>query len=171
MREDKKETFVDISGYENLYQISDKGTVRSLSFRNNQTKKQRIKTISPFDNGKGYLTVILSTNGKRKRFYVHRLVAAAFLPYEKGKDIVNHKDHNTYNNDVNNLEWCTQKENVRYSADRMRHEKAKYKISNTGEKYIRKYNDVYRVCIKSKGICRQFKTFDEAIEFKKRVML
>jgi hypothetical protein len=165
----EKETFKDIAGFEKLYQVSDKGTVRSLTFRNNQTAIERIRTLTPFDNGKGYLVVGLSKNGKRKNFYIHRLVASAFLPYKKGKKVVNHKDHDTYNNKVDNLEWCTQKENVRYSADRMRHEKARCKPSSTGEKYITKYRNSFRVNIRRKGICKQFKTLEEAKEFKKGV--
>lgn len=97
--------------------------------------------------------------------------ADAFLPHEKGKDVVNHKDHNRHNNSVENLEWCTQKENVRLSADRMMHEKTKCKPTNTGEKYISKYRNSFRVQISKKGICRQFKTVEEAKAFKRAVMI
>lgn len=165
----KEEIFKDISGFEGLYQIGNRGTVRSLTFRNNKTTFEKKRTMKPFDNGNGYLVVSLRKGGKRKNFYIHRLVAKAFLYQQEGKDVVNHKDHNTYNNCFENLEWCTQKENVRLSASRMRHEKSKCRPTNTGEKYVSKHKNSYRLQIKQKGIYRQFKTLEEAREFK-RVM-
>lgn len=62
----------------------------------------------------GYLKVGLSVNGKRKEFKVHRLVANAFIFNEFEKPYVNHKDMDTKNNSVSNLEWCTQKENMQH---------------------------------------------------------
>lgn len=169
------ETFKDIAGFKGLYQIGSKGTVKSLTFRNNRTTFEREKILSPTNNGNGYLIVSLNKNGKRKSAYIHRLVAEAFLPREKGKDVINHKDHNTRNNSVDNLEWCTQRENVRFSVDRMKHEKTKCKPTNTGEKYIsrcishKKYL-CYRVTIKQKNICKYFKALDEAIKYRNEVM-
>lgn len=167
----RKEIFKDVAGFKGLYQIGDKGTVRSMTFRNNQTTFERVRAMTPFDNGNGYLAVSLSKNGKRKNYYIHRLVADAFLPHGKGKNVVNHRDHNRHNNSAENLEWCTQKENVRLSADRMRHEKTKCMPTNTGEKYISKRKNSFRVQIERKKISRQFKTFEEARAFKKAVMI
>ncbi|MEJ7316913.1 HNH endonuclease, partial [Staphylococcus epidermidis] len=50
-------------------------------------------------------------DGKSHDFYVHRLVAGAFIPKVEGKNYINHKDGNPRNNEVNNLEWCTIAEN------------------------------------------------------------
>lgn len=171
----EQEIFKDISGYEGLYQISNKGTVKSISFRNNQTTFYREKIMNPFDNGRGYLVITLNRCGKKKNFYIHRLVAEAFIQHGIDENVVNHKDHNTHNNDVANLEWCTQKENVLYSAHRMKCEKSKSKPTNTGEKYISLYKShgkylVYRVQIKKIGTSRQFKTLEEAIAYKREVM-
>lgn len=166
-----REVFKDIAGYEGKYQIGNKGTVKSLLFVNNKTELKREKVLSPFNNGKGYYVISLRKCGKRKNFYIHRLVAEAFLQRENGKNVVNHKDHDTLNNDVKNLEWCTQKENVLFSVDRMKHEKTKCKPTNTGEKYIRKYKNSYRVQIHRLGICKQFKTLEEAKEYKRLVMI
>jgi hypothetical protein len=59
----------------------------------------------------GYVRVDLSRNGERKHFFVHRLVAGAFIELVDGKTIINHIDNNPANNLVSNLEWCTHKEN------------------------------------------------------------
>ena len=163
------ETWKDIKGYEGKYQVSDKGRVKSLLFINNITKKKREKILSCIDNGNGYLYISLSKNGKRENHYVHRLVADAFLKRKKHHTVVNHKDYNRKNNDVNNLEWCTTLENIRHSIPNMHNEKAHSKTTNTGEKYITLYYDgYYKVrCPKAKE--RRFKTFEEALAYKKAV--
>lgn len=68
-------------------------------------------------SGKGYLYVDLYKNNIRKRFYVHRLVAEYFLPNKDNKPYINHKDGNPKNNNVDNLEWCTPKENVEHASN------------------------------------------------------
>ncbi len=169
------ETWKDIKGYEGLYQISNGGKVRSLIFRNNKTQIKRTKELTLTDNGNGYLIVGLSKNGKKKNHYIHRLVAECFVSKKSDTNIVNHKDYNCKNNNADNLEWCTQKENVIYSKDRMKHPKSKAKPTNTGEKYIRRYvsknkYQCYRVVIKTQNICKQFKTFEDALMFRDEVM-
>ena len=62
----------------------------------------------------GYYSVGLSKNGILKRYYVHRLVAEAFLPNSDNLPLINHKDENKSNNNVNNLEWCDVKYNTNY---------------------------------------------------------
>lgn len=62
-------------------------------------------------NNKGYIRFDLSENGKHFVVAGHRAVAEAFLTRTHARDVVNHKDGNKCNNNVENLEWCTQKEN------------------------------------------------------------
>lgn len=100
-----------IKGYENLYAVDSEGNVYSL-VTNNSRRKGRLK---PSENGCGYLRVQLYKNKKAKKFYIHRLVAEHFLENPMNYKVVNHKDGNKYNNSVENLEWCTQKQNIEHS--------------------------------------------------------
>lgn len=94
----------DIKGYEGLYQVSNVGQVRSL--RSN-------KILKPRNNGGGYLQVKLCKNGKEKFFYVHRLVAEAFLPNEDELPEVDHINNDKTDNRVANLQWISKVENCR----------------------------------------------------------
>ena len=87
-------------------------------------------------NNKGYAYVDLRINNKTHRQLVHRLVALTYIPNPKNLPFVNHKDFNPLNNEIENLEWCTAAENVRYSAKRGRYNKmSKAKIiSSTAPK-------------------------------------
>jgi len=68
----------------------------------------------------GYCTVLLHSQDGDKRFYVHRLVAQAFIPNPDNLPCVNHKDENKQNNDVSNLEWCTVRYNLAYGTRHQR---------------------------------------------------
>lgn len=72
------------------------------------------KECSQRDNGSGYLITTLFDGEKYKNYYIHRLVAMAYLPNPNNLPCVNHKDENKTNNNVNNLEWCTYKYNNNY---------------------------------------------------------
>lgn len=109
---DKLEIWFDIFEYEGLYQVSDKGRVRSLY--DGRWNKERIKVLKGILNEDGYLHVILHKDGQQKYKYVHRLVAQAFLPdYSEDLD-VNHLDECKSNNNVCNLAMCTSGENNNY---------------------------------------------------------
>ena len=95
------EKWEDIKGYEGLYQISNQGKVKSLrkwDVNNGFVDCERL--LHPTNNGRGYLIIVLGKNKKRKNFYIHRLVATAFLDKPIDKNVVNHKDYNTMNNCV-----------------------------------------------------------------------
>lgn len=83
------------------YFINEKGIVWS-------EKSKKIRKTSIDKYGYEYLTI---TDNGTKKFMVHRLVAQYFIPKPKDKNCVNHKDGNKLNNSVENLEWCTIKEN------------------------------------------------------------
>lgn len=168
------EVWADINGYEDLYQISNHGRVLSLPRAVRQGKYGHTRSaggtiLSPTDNGNGYLIVGLRRNNKRKNFYIHRLVAEHFVPNCTGGEYVNHKDHNTRNNRQDNLEWCTQRENIRYSSDRMKKPHKQWKQPATGEKYIYFRDGRYRLSIRNK-IDRTFPTLDEAVKAREVVL-
>ena len=106
-----EEIWRDIKGYEGKYMVSNLGRAKSLNYNN--TGKEGI--MKPQDNGDGYLFVQLCKDGKVKNCRINRLVAMAFLPNPNNLPEVNHKDENTKNNRVDNLEWCTRQYNVDYS--------------------------------------------------------
>lgn len=99
-----------IVGYEGLYDISDKGRVKSLG--NNKSRKEKI--LNPAKNHKGYLFVVLYKDGHGKTIKVHRLVAEAFIPNPNNLETINHKDEVKTNNAVSNLEWMSIKDNINY---------------------------------------------------------
>lgn len=105
-----------IKNYEPLYLIKKDGTVLSSGKGNSNNSK--LKELTPFKTGKDrkYLKVRLYKDGKYKDFSVHRLVAEHYLPNDKQLPHVNHKDENTLNNNVSNLEWCTAQYNKEFSS-------------------------------------------------------
>lgn len=112
------EIWKDIPGYEGLYQVSNCGNVRSLD-RIIKCKNGKIRgypgVLLKQDSTKdGHKRCRLCNQGCDKHFFVHRLVASAFIENPNNFPIVNHKDENPSNNSVNNLEWCTGKYNVNY---------------------------------------------------------
>ena len=113
-----------VAGFENFYEVSDTGQVRSKDriTRNGCcefVKKGRL--LKSVDNGNGYLRVSLKVNGTATKKYVHRIVAEAFIENPENKPFINHLDNNPYNNTVDNLEWCTPEENFRWKGYFLRH--------------------------------------------------
>ena len=101
------EIFKDISKFEDKYQISNTGKVRN---------KKTGLILKPKYNQKGYQYIKLSINRyKSIKWYIHRLVGFHFIPNPENKPQINHKDGNPSNNNVDNLEWCTNEENQRHA--------------------------------------------------------
>ena len=117
------EVYKDVVGFEGLYQVSNKGNVKSL-INNKGLKREKI--LNPII-GNGYKRVRLFKDKKNKLYTIHRLVAEAFIPNPNNYPCVNHKDEDRTNNNVDNLEWCTHKYNSNYgtSTQRLRELKSK----------------------------------------------
>ena len=112
------------------YMISNHGNVLNLKTG---------KRLSGAINNKGYYRYDLCVCGKRIAKNAHRLVAEAFLPKIEGKEIINHKDGNKINNRVDNLEWCTCKENSIHAYSVLcveAHNKKAVRCVETGEIFV-----------------------------------
>ena len=110
-----------VVGYEGLYEVSNTGMVRSVERdivnKNGFITHRQSRLLKARIIGRGYLSVALSKNNKVNYYSVHRLVAIAFIPNERNKIQVNHKDGIKTNNNVSNLEWTSQSENMRHALD------------------------------------------------------
>lgn len=139
MFKEESEIWKDVPGFEGAFQVSSFGRVRSLP---------RIDALGHHRKGilrkqgnvhDGYLQVALEHNGKKAVYWVHRLVASAFIPNKNGYPTVNHKDEDKTNNNVSNLEWCTRLYNMTYGTLIERMAKANgspvYVITSSGHRY------------------------------------
>lgn len=158
------EVWKPIKNYEGYYEVSNLGNVRSVerivilkdkcgndrpcTFKSKELR-QSVESKERH-NWKPRKYVRLSKEGKVKRFYVHRLVAETFIPNEEGKEDVNHKDGDPFNNNSDNLEWNTKKENINHAF--------KNNLIKTQKKVakIDKYsNEIIEVYASESEACRQ----------------
>lgn len=110
------EVWKDIPGFEGLYQASNQGRIRSLDMRvkyknTTGTALKKGRVLSPKTTNTGYLEVVLMKNLVRHNKRVHQLVALAFIPNPNGYSAINHINENKKDNSVENLEWCTIRQN------------------------------------------------------------
>ena len=99
---DEEEEFKPVYGFDN-YLVSNYGNIKNC-------KTNRILKLQ--NHPKGYKLIYLSKKGKVKNFRVHRLVGIAFLENPDNKEMIDHIDNNPANNNVKNLRWCSQKDNL-----------------------------------------------------------
>lgn len=136
-------TVKTIEGFPN-YTIDVNGTVR------NKITGLLIKHNS---NGTGYVCVYLFHNRIRKTLLIHRLIAIHFIPNPENKPNINHINAIRTDNRIENLEWCTQKENIMHTKKLNRTNNYKIKVIDT------KTNKVYRSKLeasKDSGYCYEY---------------
>lgn len=147
------EIWKPIENYEGLYEVSSWGRIKSCKrelvniLGRKHTIPEKIMKLHFLPNG--YVGIGLHKNNKKKDFYVHRLVANAFIPNTNNLPEVNHKDEDKQNNKFDNLEWCTDKENKNYGTYILRMAATKrrkggkrieqYTLDGT---FVRKYNSI-----------------------------
>lgn len=136
------EVWHKVPGYEGLYEVSSLGQVRSLY--------RYKKILKPQLTNNGYLYVQLFKNKIGKNYYVHRLVANAFIPKVKEKPFINHKDEIKTNNAVSNLEWISHIDNCNYGSAINR------RVSNT-DYNARRINNTNQIKAVSKPIAQYTK--------------
>ena len=103
------EVWLPVPSYEGYY-VSNFGRIKSF-------KRGKAKILKPALSTPGYLQAVLQRGGKQKCFFIHQLVAKAFIPHPDNKPQVNHKDGCKFNNHVSNLEWATSAENIHHAID------------------------------------------------------
>lgn len=116
----ENEIWNEIPGLNGYYLASNFGRIYSLEreynmpLRNgkNQTRKSDGRLLKQLVTPAGYLRVQISIDGFKRKYYSHVLVARAFLPAIDGKELVNHKDLDKTNNNIQNLEWTSNRENT-----------------------------------------------------------
>lgn len=115
------EIWKDIKGYEGLYQASNLGNIKSLKREhyiptiNKKIWILKEKILKQGLGKDGYKYVVLTKNNFRKTYKVHKLVMLTFSKTQKRRTFINHLDGNKQNNDISNLEWCTNSENIRHA--------------------------------------------------------
>ena len=113
----KMEKVLDV--YDGRYSVNTNGDVFTNNFSNSGKRRKLKQTnLGRASNqfGRQYLRVgLYHGGGKQKKYLVHRLVAIAFIPKIEGKNCVNHINEIKNDNRVENLEWCTHKENWHHS--------------------------------------------------------
>lgn len=116
----------DVIGYEGLYTVDALGNVARVKDN---------KLLKPHIHRCGYMCVVLRKDGMQKQKRIHRLVAEAFIPNPYNKPQVNHIDGNKKNNCVDNLEWCTNQENIAHSLKFGLRPQQRVMVVETGEVY------------------------------------
>lgn len=140
-----------VVGYEVLYEVSDFGAVRCVTTKGCYKGRTLKHCVTP----QGYLRATLTKDGMPKRYPVHRLIANAFIPRVDGKDEIDHINTDRLDNRLENLRWCTHKENQNnpISAKRRAESLRKYRHSEKGMNDLKHANDCAAKVLSKPVIC------------------
>lgn len=104
-----------VIGYEGLYEVTSDGDIFSVDRYTKDGKHLKRKKIKGGKFSNGYEFVCLRKDGVNHNCLKHRIIAESFIPNPNNLPIVNHIDGDKQNNNVNNLEWCTQGYNLKHA--------------------------------------------------------
>lgn len=158
------ERWADIVGYEGRYRVSSAGNVLSVGHSIvDSAGRMRFfpdKIITPcYGRNPRHAYAHINLNkpdGTQQRVRIHRLVAEAFIPNPEGLPQVNHKDGNKANNNVENLEWCSIRDNLLHSFRTGLHPNEKFE-KEAGKRSV--------IVVSPDGECTRFDTVNEAAAF------
>lgn len=141
-----KEIWKDIPEHPK-YQISSLGRIKSITriipcFQYKRVKTEKI--LKPYLSNTGYKVISLDN----KRFYIHRLVAQAFLPNPENKPEIDHIDTNRTNNSISNLRWVTRSENNRNPISLEKYKIGRTGIKDTAETKLKKSLSAFKYAVK-----------------------
>lgn len=108
------------------------------------------KPLKPCDNGNGYLRVSLHKDGiKRKTYtkYIHRLLAESFIPNPNNYNEIDHIDNNKQNNNIDNLKWCSHKQNMNNEMTKLKWKGNHKKVQCYNSNHSYQFNDIKEASI------------------------
>lgn len=135
------EQWLDIPGYDGIYQVSNFGNVRRIIVKDS-IRRERMLSVT--GRSRGYPIVGLTLNGVQKVCRVHRLVMLAFESECPAGMVVNHKNGNKLDNRLINLEYVTYSENIRHACNLNRHNTgANHHLTKLNEDMVREMRELY----------------------------
>lgn len=150
-----REEWLPIDGYESSYEISSHGRVRTFC---KATIPAKDGVLKPRGHSNGYLRVCL----RSKDFYIHRLVAKAFIKNTENKKVVNHIDFNRKNNMVENLEWVTTQQNINHSKPHRQYKEKHHQVK-TSLRECQQISDMVFRKVPVTKIAKQFKVCEKTV--------